>query len=267
MRLAEILFRKLGGTLATVGNAVSENDEPDPTVNLVRLTELGVEAVVENKFRLLAGDASFLVHSGVEVPKESTDRSAIRSRGVNILYVAVNGTLKLTYEVAYTMSHSFRDIISLLAQAETTLAVQSYDPNLNDAFLHVGFADGDEVVRVIKPAQFELPMPAEITDTGAVTLDGPLGTAYPLRVASLIVQARKAGFRALTLGSILPGAVLAFFAVRNLPARLLPFLPLMALAYRAIWFGVSWLISSISLSRHAVFDDTRENLANEDQPS
>lgn len=267
MRLAGILFRKLGGTLAKVGSAVPENDEPDPTVNLVRLTEMGVEAVVDNKFRLLAGDASFLVHSGVEVPKESTDRSAIRSRGVNILYVAINGTLKLTYEVAYTMSHSFRDIIALLAQTETTLAVQTYDPNLNDAFLHVGFADGDEVVRVIKPAQFELPLPAEITDTGVVTLDGPLATAYPLRAASLIVQARKAGFRALTLGSILPGAVLAFFAVRNLPARLLPFLPLMAIAYRAVWFGISWLISSTSLSRHAVFDDTRENLANEDQPS
>ena len=266
LRLAGILFRKLGGTLATVGTAVPENDEPDPTVNLVRLTELGVEAVVENKFRLLPGDASFLIHSGVDVPKESTDRSAIRSRGVNILYVAVNGTLKLTYEIANTMSHSFRDVIALLSQTETTLAVQSYDPNLNDAFLHVGFADGDEVVRVIKPAQFELPMSAEITDTGAVTLDGPLGTAYPLRAASLIVQTRKAGFRAL-LCSILPGAIFAFFAVRNLPARLLPFLPLMALAYRAIWFGVSWLISSLSLSRHAVFDDTRENLANEDQPS
>lgn len=264
LRLAGILFRKLGGTLATVGTAVAEKDEPDPTVNLIRLTETGVEALVENRYRLLAGDSSFLTHSGVDVPKESTDRSAIRSRGVSILYVAVNGTLKLTYEISYTMSHSFRDVIALLAQTETTLAVQSYDPNLNDAFLHVGFADGDEVVRVIKPAQFELPTPAEITDTGAVTLDGPLGTSYPLRAASLIVQARRLGFRAL-LASILPGAVLAFFAVRNLPAKLLPFLPLFAVGYRAIWFVVSWITSAVSLSRRAVFDDTRENLANEDR--
>ena len=265
MRLAGVLFRKLGGTLSTIGQAAPGKDEPEPTVNLIRLTETGVEAVVD-RYRLLAGDASFLTHSGVEVPKESTDRAVIRSRGVSILYVAVNGTLKLTYEISYTMSHSFRDAITLLAQSGTTLAVQSYDPNLNDAFLHVGFADGDEVVRVIKPAQFELPTPAEITDTGAVTLDGPLATAYPLRAASLIVQARRTGFRAL-LGSILPGAVLAFFAVRNLPARLLPFLPLFALGYRALWLAVSWLISSFSLSRHAVFDDTCENLANEDRPS
>ena len=263
IRLAEILFRKLGGTLSTIGQVSSGKEETDPPVTLVRLTETGVEAVID-RVRLLAGDASFLTHSGIDVPKESTDRAAIRSRGVSILYVAINGVLKLTYEIAYTMSHSFRDVIALLAQTETTLAVQSYDPNLNDAFLHVGFADGDEVVRVIKPAQFELPTPAEITDTGAVTLDGPLATAYPLRAASLIVQARRTGFRAL-LCSILPGAVLAFFAARNLPARMMPFLPLFALGYRALWLAVSWMISTFSLSRRAVFDDTRENLANEDE--
>ena len=249
-----------------MGESGPNREEPDPTVNLVRLTENGVEALVDTRYRLLAGDSAFMTHSGITVPKESTDRAVIRSRGVSILYVAVNGTLKLTYEVAYTMSQSFREIIALLAQTETTLAVQSYDPNLNDAFLHVGFADGDEVVRVIKPAQFELPTPADITDTGAVTLDGPLATAYPLRAASLIVQARRTGFRAL-VASILPGALLAFFAVRNLPANLLPYLPLMAVGYRAIWFFVSWLISSYSLRRRAVFDDTRENLANEDQPT
>lgn len=264
IRLSSILFRKLGGTLSTIGQVPSGKEETvDPPVSLVRLTEMGVEAIVE-RCRLLAGDASFLTHSGIEVPKESTDRAAIRSRGVSILYVAINGVLKLTYEISYTMSHSFRDVIALLAQTETTLAVQSYDPNLNDAFLHVGFADGDEVVRVIKPAQFELPTPAEITDTGAVTLDGPLATAYPLRAASLIVQARRMGFRAL-LCSILPGAVFAFFAVRNFPARLLPFLPLFALGWRALWFAAAWLISTITLSRRAVFDDTRENLANEDR--
>ncbi len=264
MRLAGILFRKLGGTLSTIGDGTPGNGEPDPTVNLIRLTETGVEALVDTRYRLLAGDAFFMTHSGISVPKESTDRTVIRSRGVSILYVAVNGTLKLTYEVGYTMSQSFREVIALLAQTETTLAVQSYDPNLNDAFLHVGFADGDEVVRVIKPAQFELPMPAEITDTGAVTLDGPLATAYPLRAASLIVSARRTGFRAL-LTSILPGALIAFFAVRNLPANILPYLPLFAVGYRAIWFAVSWLISAYSLRRRAVFDDTRENLANEDQ--
>ncbi len=261
-RLAGMLFQKLGGTLSTT-ESVKLADGKEEDVKLIRLTETGVEALVENRYRLLAGDALFMTHSGVEIPKESGNRISGRSRGVSVLYVAVNGSLRLTYEIAYTMSNSFRDIIALLAQADTTLAVQSYDPNLNDAFLHVGFADGDEVVRVIKPAQFERPIPAEVTDTGAVTLDGPLGTAYPLRASSLIVQTRRSGFRAL-LTSIFPGTLLAFFAVHSLPAKLLPFLPLFAVGYRAVWFLVSWILSATSLSRKAIFDDTGENLANED---
>ncbi len=264
IRLAEALFRKVGGTLATVDQPILMEEDPNMTINLVQLTETGVEALIDNKYRILAGDAAFLLHNGVNVPRESTDRSVGRSRGVSALYVAINGTLKLTYEIAYTMNQSFREILSLLVRTDTTLAVQSYDPNLNDAFLHIGFADGDEVVRVIKPAQFEIPTTSEITDTGAVTLDGPLATAYPLRAAALIVRARQSGFRAL-LTSIFPGALLAFFLAWLLPANLIPFLPLMAVGYRLIWLAVSWMISLVSLRRHAVFEDTRENLANENQ--
>ena len=264
IRFAEALFRKVGGTLATVEQPILMEEDPNLTISLVRLTETGVEAMIDNKYRILAGDSTFLLHSDVDIPRESTDRAVGRSRGVSALYVAINGTLKLTYEIAYTMNQSFREIISLLIRANTTLAVQSYDPNLNDSFLHVGFADGDEVVRVIKPAQFEIPATSEITDTGAVTLDGPLATAYPLRAASLIVRARQSGFRAL-LTSIFPGALLAFFLAWLLPANLIPFLPLMAVGYRLIWLGVSWLISAVSLRRQAVFEDTRENLANESQ--
>ena len=264
IRLTEALFRKIGGTLATVDQPILMEEDPNLTITLVRLTETGVEAMIDNKYRILAGDSTFLLHSGVEIPRESTDRTVGRSRGVSALYVAINGTLKLTYEIAYTMNQSFREIIALLIRTDTTLAVQSYDPNLNNSFLHIGFADGDEVVRVIKPAQFEMPTTSEITDTGAVTLDGPLATAYPLRAASLIVRARKTGFRAL-LTSIFPGALLAFFLSWLLPKNLLPFLPLMAIGYQTIWLIVSWMISLISLRRRAVFEDTRENLANENQ--
>ena len=264
LRFADALFRKIGGTLATVEQPIWMEEDPNLTISLVRLTETGVEALIDNKYRILAGDATFLLHSGVDIPRETTDRTVGRSRGVSALYVAVNGTLKLTYEIAYTMNQSFREIIALLLRTNTTLAVQSYDPNLNNAFLHVGFADGDEVVRVIKPAQFETPVTAEITDTGAVTLDGPLATAYPLRAAALIVRSRQSGFRAL-LTSIFPGALLAFFLAWLLPANLLPFLPLMAVGYRVIWLAVSWMISLFSLRRRAVFEDTLDNLANEHQ--
>ena len=87
-----------------------------------------------------------------------------------------------------------------------------------------------------------------------------------LELAALDPDGRKnLSYARALLASIFPGALFAFFLAWLLPANLIPFLPLMAVGYRLIWLAVSWMISLVSLRRHAVFEDTRENLANENQ--
>lgn len=203
MQLAGILFRKMSGTLGSVGQNAPSKGSSDPAVSFVRLTENGTEAVVDNRYHLLAGNAAFMARSGVRVPKESTDRAARRGDNVSLMYVAVDGVLKLGYEIEYTVSDTFEEMVNLLADADTVTAIQTYDPNLNEEFLRLGRPEGAEYVRVIKPGKYEQATPLEVSDTGAVALGHRFSVALPPVAANEIHGIRKAGYRLQLLLSFL----------------------------------------------------------------
>ena len=257
LRLAGILFRKLGGTVRSIGQKSPMRQEADPPVTLVRIPENGVEAIVDNRYHLLAGSAAFLAKSGVRVPKESTDRALRRAPNVALMYVAVDGVLKLSYEIGYTVKPSFEESIRLLLDSRASVAVQTYDPNLNDAFLQSMRGENADYIRVMKPGRYEEPSVPESSDAGAAALESPTDVCYPFRAAALIRKIRNIGYR-LTLASLLPGAALAVLAVLRLPENLLPLLPLFAVAYRLFWLLVSAILGAAILHNGSLFGTTPE---------
>ena len=106
LKLADILFRKIGGSLEEIGKATSPKSN-DPAVALVRIADTGVEAVIDNQYHVIAGDATFLKKSGIRIPKETADRALRRSKNVGLLYFAVDGILKLTYDIEYALDPNF----------------------------------------------------------------------------------------------------------------------------------------------------------------
>ncbi len=199
MRIAGILFRKMSGTLA--GVAPLKNPQ-DPPVAFVRLAENGTEAVVDNH-HVLAGNAEFLARSGVRVPRESTDRTLRRAKNVSLMYVAIDGTLKLSYEIEYTVSARFEALVELLADHDTETAIQTYDPNINETFLNAVRPEGADYVRVIKPGRYESDTPTEVTDSGALSLGDRFDAVLPTVAATEIKSVRRIGFRILLLLSVL----------------------------------------------------------------
>ena len=202
MRIAGILFRKMSGTLGSLGQNAPLKNAQDPPVAFVRLTENGTEAVVDNR-HVLAGNAEFMARSGVRVPRESTDRTLRRAKNVSLMYVAIDGSLKLAYEIEYTVSDRFEALVELLAEHGTETAIQTYDPNINDSFLRAVRPEDAEYVRVIKPGRYETDAPIEITDSGAVALGDGFDVTLPTVAASKIKSVRRTLFRILLALSIL----------------------------------------------------------------
>ena len=254
MRIAGILFRKLSGTLDPIGQNAPGKKETDPPVVLNHLTETGVDATVDGQTRVLAGSAAFLTQNGISVPKESTDRSAQRGKQTGLLYVAIDGTVRLSYEIGYEMTAEFGGILRTLEGTDTVPAIYSCDPCLSDPFLREGFSDvtGEPALRSVKPVQPDEKPVAEVTDSGIVSLKGSASAAFSLRAAALIASIRKRGMRWLSVASLL-GAVLALCAAAILPPDLLPWLPLFALGYRVFWSAIALLISSVGLRKGAIF--------------
>lgn len=214
MKLAGALFRKMSGTMDAIGmNAPTKADE-EMSVVFLRVTDGGTEALVDNRYHLLAGTAAFLGKSGVRIPRESTDRQARRAENVSLMYVAIDGVLKLSYEMEYTASRTFETMASRLADADTVTAIRTYDPNLSEAFLRSSRGDGAAYVRVVTPGRYEPDNVQAVVDSGAVALGKTTDIAGPVCAASAIVGLRRVGYRVLcaagVVGAVL-GVVMGFF--------------------------------------------------------
>ena len=246
--LANVLFRKLGGTLSTAAPAAPAN-RADPAVSVVRIQENGVEAMVDNQRHLLLGNVEFLERSGIRIPEESTDRELCRTDRTARLFFAVDGVLKLSYEIEYQMQPQFEELVRALADSNTAVAIHSYDPNLSDAFLQICRAGESDPVRVSKPSRFEDEKPLELVDTGAVALGTATDLVYPLHAAHRIALLRRFGFRIQLIASLVGAALLFLFAMFG-KHDLFGILPIAL--YQGFWWLVSLISTQTEISRQSL---------------
>lgn len=221
LRLAGILFRKLGGALGQVGVPLS-GGQADPPVSILRIRENGVEAMIDNSRHMLIGNAEFLRREGIRVPKESTDRILRRAACVALMYVAIDGVLRLGYEIEYQTNDKFEQLIAELADSGNSVAIRSYDPNLCETFLYKSRPNGTEPVQVIRPGRFEEDKPVELSDTGAVVLGGKEQLSCVLHAASAIKRLHRFSMRMQLIASILAGVAITALAYLGNASQITP---------------------------------------------
>ena len=244
-QLCGMLFRKLGGPLGQL-IAKPRTVKEDPSVSILRISDSGVEAMAEDRYHLLAGSDEFLRRNGIAVPKESTDKALRRTPNVAVLYVAVDGILKLSFEIEYNCKTSFEQIISDLAFCDTVVGLHSYDPNLNDAFIPLCRPSRTDPVRVIKPTHYDTENAADVADTGAVSLNDPLNIVYPLLAATGIGLVRRFCFRMQIIAAILGGAAAALLSVFGQGQLLNVF---SIAAYQLFWLAIFLFSTHFELNR------------------
>ena len=244
IRLAEVVFRKLGGTLEGLGLNSSRSYLADPPVSFLRITEAGLEAVVDSKSHILLGSTEFLQSSGIHVPTESTDVEKRRTKHTSPMYVAIDGVLRLCYEIRYTSDPDFEDTLAMLTGDGTVVAIHSYDPNLTDEFLQAS-RPTDEPVSVVRPGRFEAEAPQDVVDTGAVALGRRRDIALPLHAAKVIRAVRRRGFF-LQIAASIAGAALSVILL--LLDRSGSYTPAVIALYQSVCSTLALLSARISLS-------------------
>ena len=231
LRLTEILLRKLGGTLGRLALTVRKAEDDEVSVSVVRIAQNGIEAVVDTQYHVLLGSADFLRRSGIRVPRESSDAEMSRTPDVSVMHVAIGGVLKLTYELKYASDDKMEDILTMIASNGTSVAIQSYDPNLTDEFLALCRPEHLETVTVIRPGRFEADTVQEVVDTGAVALGSRANVALPIHAAKHLDKTRRRGYL-LQLATSAAGILFAILVTALIPkAGIVP--PLIALYHVA----------------------------------
>lgn len=244
IKLAEILFRKMGGTLGKLAPAAAKKSEEDPPVAFLRIADFGVEAVVDNTNYILLGNADFLRRSGIHVPRETSDMLLRRAPNVSIMYIAIDSVLKLSYEIQYSINPDFEDLIALLAGDGTEVAIHSYDPNLNDTFLQTSRNGYEDPIGVIRPGRFDADGVQEVVDTGAVALGDRCDVALPLHVAKCAHAARKNGMRLQLVTSLIGAGIAVLLTVFDRSLS-----PLAIAGYQLATVATTLLTTHLSLGK------------------
>ena len=249
LKLAGILFRKIGGSLAEIGKATATKS-PDPNVAFVRIADTGVEVIIDNQYHVIAGDANFLKKSGIRIPKETADRALRRADNVGLLYFAVDGVLKLTYDIEYTLDSKFEIVAERLADSTTSVAVQSYNPNLTEEFLQDLRHEDAIPVRVIKPGKYESDALLEISDSGAVALGGEGRIVNPLYAAKRVNEVKRISFYLQLAASVVSFIGTLVLMLLSLSSYLTPMV--FGLYYLG-WTVASAILSFVLVNRHTLY--------------
>ena len=249
LKLAGILFRKIGGSLEEIGKATATKS-PDPAVSFVRIADTGVEVVIDNQYHVIAGDANFLKKSGIRIPKETADRALRRADNVGLLYFAVDGVLKLTYDIEYTLDSKFEIVAERLADSTTSVAVQSYNPNLTEEFLQDLRHEDAIPVRVIKPGKYESDALLEISDSGAVALGGEGRIVNPLYAAKRVNEVKRISFYLQLAASVVSFIGTLVLMLLSLSSYLTPMV--FGLYYLG-WTVASAILSFVLVNRHTLY--------------
>ena len=246
LRLSCILFRKLGGTLRALGDSIPPLAKGDPETAVVRIQDDGVEAMIDHRYHVLAGSAEFLRRSGIRVPRESSDKALRRTVDTSPMYVAVDGVLKLNYEVQYSVNDDFESLIRDLADTDCRVSLYGYDPNLTNDFLAALRGEDAEPVRTVKPGRHEDELPLDLADTGAVALGKHTDLVYPGFAAISIGAVRRFGFRMQWISTLL-GAGIAVLLLLFGEQSLLSVLTVVG--YHLFWLIVSTLATHSEINQ------------------
>lgn len=249
LKLAGVLFRKIGGSLEEIGKATATKS-PEPNVAFVRIADTGVEVIIDNQYHVIAGDANFLKKSGIRIPKETADRALRRADNVGLLYFAVDGVLKLTYDIEYTLDSKFEIVAERLADSTTSVAIQSYNPNLTEEFLQDLRHEDAIPVRVIKPGKYESDALLEISDTGAVALGGERHIVNPLYAAKKVNEVKRISFYLQLAASVISFVGTLVLMLLSLSSYLTPMV--FGLYYLG-WTVASAILSFVLVNRHTLY--------------
>ena len=169
---------------------------------------------------------------------------------MGLLYFAVDGVLKLTYDIEYTLDSKFEIVAERLADSTTSVAVQSYNPNLTEEFLQDLRHEDAIPVRVIKPGKYESDALLEISDSGAVALGGEGRIVNPLYAAKRVNEVKRISFYLQLAASVVSFIGTLVLMLLSLSSYLTPMV--FGLYYLG-WTVASAILSFVLVNRHTLY--------------
>ena len=219
-----------------ISSLFAENvDDSDLSSNVrtVEDTKDGVAAIVDGKYAVLCGNASFMKDHDFDVPAPSPEDMA--SKGTTLIYTAINGKIAASICVDYVIREEFADILNAAKQTGIKLRIYSSDFGVTRSVISAKLGIHDDEFDLIKE---KMPLPTGISP--AVTSDNPALLFEAPAIAQAVRKAEK--FLGIYSGIISAVSIIPAIAVAILGLTLSPYV---ILVYHAIVALPVFIISKI----------------------
>lgn len=237
---AASVFSKVGGPLNDVLELATKEFDRAESVELVRISETGIEAKVED-VNVLVGRAEFLEDYNI-YPLHDAEDDANTAGGARILYIIMDGALSAKLYVQYDMDVDFEFTLRELGRENIAARIRTYDPNIDDELISSKMRGKHYDVHVEK--QMEAPTepdPLASLDSGLVSRASAKSLIHTATMCSRLTHVEHTG-------GIIRGIALAVSLLIMLFLTLLSSSVGITSIYVAL-YQIFWMIPALIITR------------------
>ena len=181
----ECLYSRLGGPLSEAFSNLPEQYRFQ-MLAIRRLTNGGVEAMIERKHCLLVGDAEFMKRYGLKFPRseEKTGRTTV--------YISLDGKISAKMSVRYQPEPIFEMLVERMYQEGTQCVIKTFDPMISATRISSLRSMGCSPISVIHQSMSDLSK-NESTDKQTQQAKGMIAVASRFKLIEALSWARALG--------------------------------------------------------------------------
>ncbi len=241
------LFKVLGGPLCDVFNIATKEFECSDDVEIVDITEDGIEAVISGK-HIFYGKASYLHKNNFEPVFEVDDERIEFSGEACIAYLVCNDEVAAKLYISYSIDPDFINISKQLYRAGMCIGIKSFDPNIDDSLLGKYINMSKYAVKVLK-CRFltEKTSTEERGDSGIVSKKSPKSLLKTLALCEKVNSVTRGALVIKLLSILLAFGITVFIMFKGIST--FDFAGAYATLYQLFWMIPILGISLINIKK------------------
>ena len=166
------VFSKVSGPLKNAFGDIPSNIKLSDDVELINVFFNGIEALVDQKNKILLGKANFLRARGIRLGKNAENRYGEKS-DTSLMYLAVNGALCAKLYLKYNITHHFEKFAEDMAANGSLVGIRTIDPNITEEMVADLHGDNIKNIKVMRPTLNDLVPIGRRSDSGIITEKNP----------------------------------------------------------------------------------------------
>ena len=177
------------------------------------VSEDGIEAIVDGKVRLLAGQAAYMEDCGICAPADPDDGRML-DEGCSILYLALDGVLSAKLYVNYGLDPEFEVAAADLAAEGMEAVIRTCDPCIDTALLESKLGASNFPARIIKSETLEENNgDVERAESGIVARNSLSALAHTVALCNKVLRVRNTAKKASMAAMIISVLLMVLLAV------------------------------------------------------